>query len=269
MPIDRVSNPAPSAFNRGWPLPALAVWSLAWWVDAALRPTMAAPSSLVLATGLGLVLAMRMDRPWRRLVTAAGFPALALASAVTAALPAWIWLLPLALLLALYPRRAWRDAPLFPTPPNALDGLAERLPLPAGARLLDAGCGVGDGLLALHSAWPTARVEGIEWSWLLAIGAELRCRSRHLVHRNDMWAWHWGCFDLVYLFQRPESMARAWDKACAEMKPGAWLVSLEFVVPGRVADIELPLAGGRSLRAWKVPADARIQSGTPPADKPA
>ena len=32
-----------------------------------------------------------------------------------------------------------------------------------------------------------------------------------------------------YLFQRPESMPRAIAKARAELKPGAWLVSLEFV----------------------------------------
>jgi hypothetical protein len=33
---------------------------------------------------------------------------------------------------------------------------------------------------------------------------------------------------MVYLFQRPETMPRAVAKAQAEMKPGAWLVSLEF-----------------------------------------
>ena len=33
---------------------------------------------------------------------------------------------PLAVLLALYPVQAWRDAPLFPTAPDALDGLADR-----------------------------------------------------------------------------------------------------------------------------------------------
>ena len=32
----------------------------------------------------------------------------------------------------------------------------------------------------------------------------------------------------MYLFQRPESMTQAVTKARAELKPGAWLVSLEF-----------------------------------------
>jgi hypothetical protein len=47
-----------------------------------------------------------------------------------------------------------------------------------------------------------------------------------------MWAQHWAGFDMVYLFQRPESMPGAWEKACAELRPGAWLVSLDFAVPG-------------------------------------
>ena len=37
---------------------------------------------------------------------------------------------------------------------------------------------------------------------------------------------------MVYLFQRPESMQRAWDKARRDMRPGTWMVSLEFDVQG-------------------------------------
>jgi hypothetical protein len=48
--------------------------------------------------------------------------------------------------------------------------------------------------------------------------AEVRC--------GDIWEDHWGAYDMVYLFQRPETMPRAVEKAKAEMKPGAWLVSL-------------------------------------------
>ena len=40
----------------------------------------------------------------RALVIAAGFPLSLLASGAAGALPAWAWLLPLALLLLLYPR---------------------------------------------------------------------------------------------------------------------------------------------------------------------
>jgi hypothetical protein len=53
---------------------------------------------------------------------------------------------------------------------------------------------------------------------------------------------------MVYLFQRPESMERAWCKARAEMAPGSWLASLDFAVPGQGAQHCLEL--GRRHRLW-------------------
>jgi len=55
----------------------------------------------------------------------------------------------------------------------------------------------------------------------------LRCPWAR-VRQGDIWRADWSGYDMVYLFQRPESMARAADKARAELRPGAWLVSLEF-----------------------------------------
>ena len=37
------------------------------------------------------------------------------------------------------------------------------------------------------------------------------------VAQGDLWRADWSGYQLVYLFQRPESMARAWAKGCAEM----------------------------------------------------
>lgn len=243
---------APAPWQR-WPLPAVLAWALAWALFSALRSTAGPVSAALLAGLLGTVLALRQSGLWRRAWVAGGFPLSLLASGAGAGLPAWAWLLPLGLLLTLYPLRAWRDAPLFPTPPHALDALAAQLPLPPGARVLDAGCGLGDGLRALRSAWPTARIEGIEWSAPLALLTWLRCRWAQ-VRRGDMWAaGAWRGLALVYLFQRPESMARAWAKACDEL-PGGWLVSLEFSVPGRQPDLRVALPGGRPVLAWRIPA---------------
>jgi SAM-dependent methyltransferase len=135
---------------------------------------------------------------------------------------------------------AWRDAPVFPTPRGALRELAAHAPLPdhgaaatasspgaTAPQVLDAGCGMGDALIELHAAYPQARVHGIEWSWLWRAVAALRCPWAR-VRQGDMWAQSWAGFDLVYLFQRPETMPRAIDKAWREMRPGSWLVSLEF-----------------------------------------
>jgi SAM-dependent methyltransferase len=153
-------------------------------------------------------------------------------------------------MLLLYPLRAWRDAPFFPTPAAALDGLAGAVG--ERGRVLEAGCGLGHGLAALRRQFPHAEIVGLEWSPLLARLARWR-RPDARVRRSDLWAEPWGGYDLVYLFQRPESMARAWAKALAEMPPGGWLASLEFAVPGVRASVCLPGAEGRPLWLYRVP----------------
>lgn len=236
-----------------WPLPALAAWALAWALFLGLRAQGASPGlALLCAGGAGLGLALLAGTRVRALVVAAGFPLSLLAGGAAATLPAWAWLLPLALLLLLYPRQAWRDAPLFPTPRGALDVLAEALPLPSGARVLDAGCGLGHGLRALRRAYPRARLEGIEWSWPLALAARLACPQAQ-VQRGDLWAQDWSGFDLVYLFQRPESMPRAMDKALSQMKRGAWLASLEFQAAGWQHEQLLRCPDGRPLWLYRLP----------------
>jgi hypothetical protein len=132
---------------------------------------------------------------------------------------------------------------MFPTPPDALDALPPVLRLGQGARLMDAGCGMGHGLNALRRAWPDALVDGTEYSAPLAWVARWRCRFAQ-VRRGDMWRDDWSRYDLVYLFQRPETMARAHAKARRELGLGCWLASLEFPVPG-VKPTEVVQAEGR------------------------
>ncbi len=179
---------------------------------------------------LAVLLAARCQGAWRRGIAALGFPLSALATGWAGAPPAWVWGLAALPLLLLYPLRAWRDAPFFPTPGGGLRGLQAALCGPAPQRVLDAGCGMGHGLRELQRLWPQAAVHGLEWSRPLAWAAARRC-PRAQVLRGDMWTSSWRGHDLVYLFQRPESMARAWAKACAELAPGSWMVSLEFAVP--------------------------------------
>lgn len=215
-----------------WPLPALLTWAAAWALAWALRWAQAPLwVTLVLPTALGASLALWpavAATTWRRVFVAGGFPLSVLAMGQGGGLPAWVWLAPLALLLLAYPMRSWRDAPVFPTPKGALNALPQHVPLPEGARILDAGCGMGDGLQALRQAYPSGQFSGTEWSWVWWAVCALRCPWAR-VRRGDMWADDWSQYDLVYLFQRPESMPRAWAKAQDTMRPGTWLVSLEFV----------------------------------------
>jgi hypothetical protein len=247
MVLKRLSAALPGLRMPPWPLPALAAWALSWWLFIALR---GAGTSVPLAFSLAAVASAAAcwlsARPWRRLIVALGFPVSFLLAGGAATVPAWAWLLPLIMLALAYPAHTWRDAPVFPTPARALDGLAGVVPLPPQARVLDAGCGLGHGLRALRLAYPQARLEGIEWSWPLRLWTGLRCPWAR-VHQGDMWRQSWHEHDLVYLFQRPESMPRAVAKARAEMRPGTWLVSLAFEASELTPHAVLHTPGGRPV----------------------
>jgi hypothetical protein len=230
-------------------------WALAWALFRLLLGQGVAPAlTLGLPSALGVLLSLWGHSWWRRLFIGVGFPlSLALTQPVLglAEFPAWGWLLPLALLLLIYPVNAWRDAPLFPTPQDALSELPMHAPLPDGARILDAGCGAGDGLQALHQAYPQAQLFGLEWSWPLRAVSALRCPWAR-VRRGDIWIADWSEYDMVYLFQRPESMTRAVVKA-AELPPGAWMVSLDFAATHLRATAQYRTPGGKMVWLYRAP----------------
>ena len=230
-----------------WPVPALLTWALAWAVFFVLRSAEAtAVVALLGGAVIGAVAAVCSPWPlsrWHQAFLAFGFPLSLLLSGTAGELPPWAWLLPLGVLSLLYPVRAWRDAPFFPTPPGALQGLSRLVPLGGGAAVLEAGCGLGDGLRALHAEYPGARLDGIEWSRPLGRLCRWRCRFAR-VSRGDLWAADWSGYALVYLFQRPESMPRAVAKAAAELPAGAWLASLEFEAT------ELEPTGRHHVSGW-------------------
>ena len=240
-----------------WPLPALAAWAAAWALYLAML-AVAAPTglALALAAALGAVLSLFGATRWRRIFIAAGFPLSLAASGLAGAAPAWAWLLPLVALVAMYPLRTWSDAPLFPTPAGALQGLARLVPLAPQARVLDAGCGLGAGLRELHREYPAAQLAGLEWSWPLRFACALRCRYAR-VRRADIWRADWSAQDLVYLFQRPESMPRAVEKAARELRPGAWLASLEFEATALQPAARLQVPGGKPVWLYRAPFESR------------
>ena len=239
-----------------WPLPAVLTWAAAWAMFKLLVEQGAETGiALGAATGLGVVFSLWGNNWWRRLLIAGGFPlslALTLSTLGLAATPAWAWLVPLLLLLLVYPLNAWRDAPLFPTPVQALDDLPLHVPLADCARVLDAGCGLGHGLAALRRAYPRALLHGLEWSWPLRGICALRCPWAQ-VRQGDIWRADWSGYDMVYLFQRPESMVRAADKALAELRPGAWLVSLEFQAATLQAKAQFSTPSGKMVWLYQAP----------------
>ena len=128
--------------------------------------------------------------------------------------------------------------------PNLLDRLGAKL-------VLDAGCGLGQGLQALRRAYPLAELHGLEWSRSLRLLCAWRCPWAK-VTQGDIWRADWSGYQLVYLFQRPESMARALAKARSELHPGAWLVSLEFPVGGERPTGQLDGVQGRPVWLYQM-----------------
>ena len=235
-----------------WPLPALLAWAAGWLVAGSCRQAgLPAGVDLAAGTGAAWVLAAANTSWWRRAIAGAGFPlSCLLLAGAGPGVHAAAWLLALVPLALLYPLRAWRDAPFFPTPAAALAGLDEVV-RPAPARVLDAGCGLGHGLAALARLWPGAALHGIEWSAPMAWLARRRLPRAEIV-RGDMWARSWAGNDLVYIFQRPESMGRAWAKAQAELADGAWFASLEFPVPEAQTQAVIDAGVGRPVHLYRV-----------------
>lgn len=236
-----------------WPLPALLCWVAAWGVyrgliGAGVAGGVAALVGLGLSVGGALMASTRM----RRVIVAAGFPVSLVAGGLLTGWTALLWLAPLALLLLLYPVASWRDAPLFPTPVGALQGIDRMVRLGGGGRIVDAGCGLGAGLVELKAAFPQASIVGLEWSWPLVWACRLRHRFA-AVRRADIWTVDWSGFDLVYLFQRPESMPRAVAKARAELRPGAWLASLEFEATELRPQARLEPVPGKPVWLYRAP----------------
>jgi hypothetical protein len=238
-------------------MPALVAWGGGWAVLLG-AARLGLPFGAALLAGLvPALLVLRLAAPgWRRLVVLAGLPLSVLLVLGAGAVPAWAWLVAAVALVVIYPIQAWRDAPLFPTPRDALTELPRKLSLGDRARVLDAGSGLGDGLIALRRAYPQALLVGVEGGFLMAVISRLRLRLAGVrdasIRRGDFWRTDWSTFDLVYVFQRPETMPRAWAKACQDMKAGAWLVSLEFEVPDIKPHTRLRCPDGRALWVYRV-----------------
>ena len=172
------------------------------------------------------------------------------------ALPPWVWLAAFIVLMLMFWRTDVSRVPLYLSNQATADALANMLPT-TPVFLLDAGCGDGRLLRQLSGARPAAQLVGVEHAplpWLVARVMSGQQRNIDIRYGN-LWAQSFAPFDVVYAFLSPAPMAKLWQKACAEMRPGTLVVSNSFAIPGAAPERSIQVDDHRqtSLLIYRVP----------------
>lgn len=166
-----------------------------------------------------------------------------------------VWFLGGLVLLSLTSIGALRTrVPLFLSSHQAVTRLAEVLPVPAGGRVADLGCGLGGPLVHLARLRPDLFLHGVESAPLNWLVSRLRLGGKASVRLGSLWEEDLGRYDAVYAYLSPAPMARLWEKARREMRPGALFISNSFAVPGIEPDqvIELDDLSHARLLVWRM-----------------
>ena len=191
------------------------------------------PWLILLVSGTASALAWHWRLPiWWRYINLLFLPLLGLALHLQSEAINPDWYLAAFLLLALTSIGAIRTrVPLYLSSPRAADELARRLP--ANGRLIDLGSGFGGPLARIHKQRPDARLAGIEaapLNWLIS-KLHLRAKgARADIRLGNLWDVNLASYDIVYAYLSPVPMARLWDKALLEMKPGSLFISNTFAI---------------------------------------
>lgn len=233
----------------------------------ALAPTLAVsfglgaagvPVSLWLAASIQGALAAAATRrcglaPWWIPIQWLFPPALLAADALR--LPAALYLLAFLLMLGLYWSTFRTQVPLYPSSPAVWRAVAQLLPPGPGLRLMDVGSGLGGLVLELARRRPDADIAGIELAPLPWLCCRLRARlggSTARFLRGDYERLDFGAYDVVFAYLSPAAMAPLWAKAAAEMRPGALLLSYEFMIPVKPPDRTIfATPDGPPLYLWR------------------
>ncbi|MDR2188024.1 MAG: class I SAM-dependent methyltransferase [Azonexus sp.] len=211
-------------------------------------------TSLVIG-GVALLLATLSRQPWWWRLIHGGFMPLVWATWQLAIDPGW-FLLAFILLLLVYRGALSGRVPLYLSNRETVAALKALIERENCQQVLDLGAGLGSTLIPLADAWPERQFAGIEnapASWLLSRLLGLG-RPNLQLGWGDLWQAPLAGHDLVYAFLSPAPMARLWQKAKAEMRPGSLLVSNSFAVPDVVCSerIETPGTPPRPLFCYRM-----------------
>ncbi|NTV95068.1 MAG: hypothetical protein HGA75_06575 [Thiobacillus sp.] len=209
------------------------------------------PAALVcMQGGLALLISRWFGLPgWWQAINALFFP-LAWLARQTDIQPLW-YLAGFAILALTSLGSLKTRVPLYLSSRRAAEEVAARAP--AGARVLDLGCGLGGWLADLKAQRPDLGLAGVEMAPLNWLVSRVRLHGRANVHLGDLWDQNLSGYDVVYAYLSPAPMAELWRKVEREMRPGSLFVSNSFAVPGHVPDetVELHDLSQARLLIWR------------------
>lgn len=168
--------------------------------------------------------------PWWHVIHAGFWPSIVLALALPIS-PFW-YLLAFGSLLLIYWQVGHSRVPLYLSSREVATAISELIDNKP-RKIIDIGCGTGSLIQRLAHGRPDCSFIGIEHAPLPWGLAHLTCRRQAncRIVRGDFMNESLGSYDIVYAFLSPVPMATLWIKACAEMRPGALLISNTFAVP--------------------------------------
>lgn len=204
----------------------------------------------MLQGGIAAMISYRQNAPGWWLLIHLGFAPLATVVQRLQLAPGW-YLAGFLLLLAIFWRTDQSRVPLYLSNRATSQAVIDLLPKTPG-RFIDLGCGTGSLLSRLARARPDCHFVGIEHAPLPWLIARLRTLdlSNVTIRRGNFWLESWAPYSFVYAFLSPAPMPHLWEKACAEMSPGAMLASNSFEVPDVPALQEVRVGDRRGTRLY-------------------
>ncbi|WP_052190722.1 class I SAM-dependent methyltransferase [Chitinibacter sp. ZOR0017] len=209
----------------------------------------------LLALGLALVVAYFLAsryyaEPWWRWIHLLFLPLIFIAQLLE--LPAYMYLLALAVSWFLFGMAARTRVPVFLSEQAVLQTLAQELAL--NSRFLDIGAGNGRVLAFLAKERPDLQLFGTEIAWPLWLFGKLTLPSRVKWWRRDYRQLDLSDYDYVYAYLSPAVMDDVWQQAQEQMQPGSCLLSNSFSTAYAEPSRTIPLNDWKdgSLLIWQL-----------------
>lgn len=176
-------------------------------------------------------------------------------------LPAWPYAVGFAILFLVFSNSAGDRVPLYLSNRTTWRAIGKFAETEGPVRFIDLGCGLGGTVTAIArvNRHPDSRFRGVETAPLPYAIAKVRCAlsrdSRIDVRRLSLWDQPLGDWDIVYAFLSPAPMPRLLEKASAELKSDAVLISNSFTAAGWPDTEAIQLSDGRKtvLHVWRGP----------------